>query len=76
MKKKKHNIKKGDILYYECIDGNIYSTVACEIDGSDILTDDGEWMNKRDFLNPDDPKIQKCIGEQPIEFPDNINCKN
>ena len=72
MKNKKYKIKKGDTLYYECTDGNVYSTTACEIDGSDILTDDGEWMNKRCFLNPNDPKIQRCVGEQVFEIPDEI----
>ncbi len=62
-RKKKHKIKAGDTVYYECVDGKIYKTTAMIVDGQEIVTPDGGYLNKKSCLDPDDPRTKNAIEE-------------
>ena len=66
MSKKKNKIKAGDTVYYES-NGNIYSAVVADVEGQRLNIDDTQFIWVRDCLEPNDPRIKNCLGEEPID---------
>ena len=65
MKQKKHKIKAGDVVYYLTEDG-IESDVAIMVDGQEITTSDSGYLNIKDWLSEDDPRVIEYIKKQQL----------
>jgi hypothetical protein len=62
MKQKKVKVKPGDTIYYMTEDG-IESDVAMMVDGQEITTSDYGYINIKDCLPEDDPRVIEYLGK-------------
>lgn len=60
MRNKKNKIKEGDVIYYLTEDG-IKSDTAMMVDGQEITTSDYGFVNVKDCLPEDDPRVVEYI---------------
>lgn len=56
----KNKIKPGDVVYYLTKDG-IKSDIAMMIDGHEIITPDYGYLNVKNCLSKDDPRVVEFI---------------
>ncbi len=63
MKQKKVKVKPGDTIYYLTEDG-IESDVAMMVDGQEITTSDYGYINAKDCLPEDDPRVIEYRGKE------------
>lgn len=63
MKQKKVKAKPGDTIYYLTDDG-IESDVAMMVDGQEITTSDYGYINIKDCLPEDDPRVVEYLDKE------------
>ena len=57
---KKFKVKPGDTIYY-LTEGGVESDIAMIIDGHEIVTSDYGYLNMKDCLQKDDPRVLEYI---------------
>ena len=60
MRHRKNKIREGDVIYYLTEDG-IKSDIAMMVDGQEITTSDYGFVNVKDCLSEDDPRVVEYI---------------
>ena len=63
MKQKRVKVKPGDTIYYLTENG-IESDVAMMVDGQEITTSDYGYINVKDCLPEDDPRVIEYNGKE------------